>query len=303
MTTMNVTISRRTFSKAALGAAADPALRAAGQRKLQIGYTCLTWNAVPRTPEALEPSLKDISDLGFYRFETFCEILEDWDTKGALRGLIDRNRVPLCSGYCSLNLIDNSLRKENLAKVIRWGKIVKKYGGTFVVLASNGVKREGYDFQANRANIVSSLNDYGMAIADLGLSSGLHQHTGTAIDTREETYAVMEAVNTKYVKFAPDVGQLQKSGTDAAKVVKDFLSILTHMHLKDYSGGQYFAGYCPLGQGKVDLVGILDMLEEAGKNPEVMIELDRAPDTPITALDTAKTSKAYLQKLGYKFRA
>ena len=29
--------------------------------------------------------------------------------------------------------------------------------------------------------------------------------------------------NTKHVKFAPDVGQLQKGGADAAKVVEDFL--------------------------------------------------------------------------------
>lgn len=301
---MNTEMNRRTFSKSlaiGLGAVAVPALRAA-QRKLQIGYTALTWNAVPKTPENLEPALKDFSDLGFYKFETFCEILADWDSKGTLRRLIDRYNVPLCSGYCSLNLTDQSLRKENLEKVIRFGKVVKKYDGTFVVLAGNGIKREGYDFKANRANLVSGLNEYGMAIADLGLSAGLHQHTGTAIETRDETYAVMEAVNTKYVKFAPDVGQLQKGGADAAKVVKDFLPILTHMHLKDYSGGEYFVGYCPLGQGKVDLAGILDMLEEAGKNPDVMIELDRAPETPITALQTAQTSKAYLLKLGYKFR-
>ena len=47
----------------------------------------------------------------------------------------------------------------------------------------------------------------------------------------------MEAVDTKHLKFAPDVGQLQKGGADAAKVVKDFLPILKHMHLKDYRAG------------------------------------------------------------------
>ena len=57
---------------------------------------------------------------------------------------------------------------------------------------------------------------------DLGLGAGLHQHTGTAVESRDETYAVMEAVDTRYLKFAPDVGQLQKGGADAAKVVKDF---------------------------------------------------------------------------------
>src|SRR5213594_3398949 len=89
------------------------------------------------------------------------------------------------------------------------------------------------------------------AIVDLGLTPVLHQHTGTCIETREETYAVMEAVDTRYLKFGPDIGQLQKGGSDPVRVVKDFLPIVHHMHLKDYVGGDAFVGYCPLGQGKV----------------------------------------------------
>ena len=301
-----MTMNRRAFSKIVgmgLGAVAAPLLSAAPNRKLKIGYTALTWNAVPKTPENLEPALKDIASLGFYKFETFCDILDDYDQKGTLRALIDKYKVPLCSGYLSLNLIDSSLRKDNLDKVTRYAKVVKKYGGTFVVLASNGIKREGYDFEAAKAQLVSSLNDYGKACSDLGLSAGLHQHTGTAIETRDETYAIMHAVDTRHVKFAPDVGQLQKGGADAYQVVKDFLPITTHMHLKDYSGGQYFVGYSPLGQGKVNLKGILDLLEDSGHDCDVMVELDRAPETPITALETAKTSQAYLKSLGYKLRA
>ena len=137
---------------------------------------------------------------------------------------------------------------------------------------------------------------------DLGLGAGLHQHTGTAVESRDETYAVMEAVDTRYLKFAPDVGQLQKGGADAAKVVKDFLPITVHMHLKDYKGWEHFAGYCPLGEGKVDLKAILDMVEGANPGANIMHELDGSAGAPYTPLQTAQTGKAYLQKLGYTFR-
>ena len=113
----------------------------------------------------------------------------------------------------------------------------------------------------------------------------------------------MHEVNTKHVKFAPDVGQLQKGGADAAKVVEDFLPIVAHMHLKDYKGWEHYAGYCPLGEGKVDIVKILDLVEGAGHNPDIMVELDPSKGQPQTPLETAQTSKAYLQKLGYKFKA
>jgi inosose dehydratase len=298
-------MNRRTFSQSlafGIGAAAAPML-AAPKRNLKIGYTALSWNATPRAPENLEPALKDFSDLGFHSFETFAEVLETLDTKGTLAELIAKYKVPLRSGYFTGNVVDPAQRKETVEKITRLAKVIKKHGGTFMVLAPNGVKKGEYKFADHKSNIVSALNDYAKAVNDAGLGTGLHQHTGTAIDSEEQVYAIMNAVDTRHCKFAPDVGQLQKGGSDAAKVVKDFKNILVHMHLKDFVGGEYFAGYCPLGEGKVDLVSILDTTESAGHPVNVMVELDRAANTPITALQTAQTSRAFLVKQGYKFKA
>ena len=114
----------------------------------------------------------------------------------------------------------------------------------------------------------------------------------------------MDAVNAKNLKFAPDVGQLQKGGADAAKVVKDYLPLVKHMHLKDYKGWQYYSGYCPLGMGTVDLPAILDMINNVGLINDVMVELDPSPDGPMTPLQKmVQTTKAYLQKLGLPFAA
>jgi inosose dehydratase len=289
-----------------LGAAALPSsitALSAESRRLKIGCTALIWGAVPRTPDNLAPALKDMATVGFHGFETFASILHDLDAKGALAPLIAEHRVPLISAYSSVQLTDTSARKENLAQLIAWGKTVKKHGGRFMVLAPNGVKRDGYRFAEHRANIVSGLNDYAKAMNDVGLGAGLHQHTGTAVESRDETYAVMESVDTRYCRFAPDVGQLQKGGADAAKVVKDFLPITVHMHLKDYKGWEHFAGYCPLGEGKVDLKGILDAVEGANSNANIMHELDGSANAPYTPLQTAQIGRAYLEKLGYTFRA
>jgi inosose dehydratase len=271
-------------------------------RNLKIGCTSLIWGALPRSPDNLAPAVKDMAGLGFHGFETFAAILEEWDKRATLGDLLAANRIPLVSGYATMQVVDAAARKDELEKLKRWAMVVRKHGGRFVVLAPNGVKREGYNFQEHRTNIVSALNEYAMAVNDIGLGAGLHQHTGTAVETRDETYAIMEAADTKQLKFAPDVGQLQKGGANAAQVVKDFLAITVHMHLKDFSGGEHFAGYCPLGQGKVDLKSILDMVEGANPNANIMVELDGSASMPYTALQTAQISKAYLQKLGYAFR-
>jgi inosose dehydratase len=300
-------IDRRSFAKTlALGAcaAAIPA-SAAPARKLHIGHTCITWGSFPRpgAEATIEPAMRDISAEGFWSFETFPELLDTLDQKKELQALIEKYGVPVRSGYITVNLIDPAKRKEEVERVIRLSRVVQKYQGTFIVLAPNGVKRDSYDFQEHRAGIISGLNEYAMAVTDLGLGTGLHQHTGTAIESRDEVYAVMEAVDTRHLKFAPDVGQLQKGGADAAKVVKDFLPILKHMHLKDYKGWEHFSGYCPLGMGKVDLTAVLDMVEAAGQNPNIMVELDPSNNAPMTPLETVKTTKAWLRKQGFAFRS
>jgi inosose dehydratase len=163
------------------------------------------------------------------------------------------------------------------------------------------VPRASYDFKASQANIVSMLNERSKMLVDMGRTPALHQHTGTCIETRDEVYAVLNAVDTKYVKFGPDVGQLAKGGSDPVQVVKDFLPLIRHIHLKDYNGGEYYAGYCPLGQGKVNIPAILDMLENGNTNATVMVELDPSRMMPIRPKQTATISRSYLEKLGYHF--
>ena len=70
--------------------------------------------------------------------------------------------------------------------------MLKKYGGKFMVLRANGVKRHGYNFRRAPGEHHRRLNEYAKAMNDIGLGAGLHQHTGTAVDMTEETYAVME---------------------------------------------------------------------------------------------------------------
>lgn len=304
---MPADVTRRTFSKTlatCLGAAAVAGLPgAAAERRLRIGHTCITWGTFPNAPATLEPAVTDIASLGFSGFETFPQALDDWDRRGELAGLLERHRLPLISGYIFPNVLDPAERKNTLAEVVRLAALVKKYGGSFVVIQAHSSVRNvpNYDFREHRANIVASLNEYAKAIADLGLGAGLHQHTGTAVDTQDQVYAVMEAVDTRYMKFAPDVGQLQKAGADAAKVVHDFREITVHMHLKDWKGWEHFAGYCPLGEGKVDIQAILNTMEAANPAANIMVELDPSRDAPYAPLETAKISRKYLESLGYVF--
>jgi inosose dehydratase len=64
-------------------------------------------------------------------------------------------------------------------------------------------------------------------------------------------------------------------------------------------------GYCPLGQGKVNIPGILDLMAGRKIHGMVMGELDHDPKSPSPAapVELVKTSKLYLETLGITFRA
>jgi inosose dehydratase len=292
-------MTRRTFSLRAatlLGTGFGLSGQNPPARKLKIGHTGITW------ANDSEQAIKDISGLGYYGFETFGEVLETWDKRGGLREILDAHHLPLISGYCTFNMVDPAKRKDELTKMALWGGMIRKNGGSVSVLGPNGVPRASYDFGSNKAAIVAALNECGKMLTDMGLTPALHQHTGTCIETRDEVYAVLDSVDTRYVKFGPDIGQLQKGGSDPVQVVKDYLPLIRHMHLKDYDGGPNYAGYCPLGRGKVNIPAVLDMVEKGDMKGMVMVELDSSRTMPIPAGETARISQEYLQKLGYTFR-
>lgn len=302
---MECRYNRRTMMKTlGLGAGAAclaaPAALGAPKRRLKIGHTSITWGS---KPDAAEPGIKDSARLGYYGYESLGETLEAWEAKGGLGRILDENNIPLPSTYLHVNLTAAERRKDELAKLVRWGNILKKYGGKVGVLGPNGVERSSFDFKANKTNIVATLNEAGKALGDIGLVTTIHQHTNTCIMTSDEVYAVMESVDTRYVKFGPDVAQLAKGGADPVKIVKDFASVIRSVHLKDFLGGPHWAGYCPLGQGKVDIPAVMDVLETAKDLEFVMVELDGSPNPPLAPFDAARTSKEYLMKLGYKFRS
>ena len=295
-------MNRRTFTTTVtlgLAGASINGLQTQRARKLKVGHTGITWGF---SPADAEQAIKDVASLGFHGYESFGNVLEAWESKGGLHTLLQAAKLPLQSAYCPVNLTEPDKRQAEIEKMVRWGQLIKKCGGTVAVIGPNNVKRPAFVFGEHKAHIVEALNEIGKALDGIGIVGALHQHTGTCVETRDETYAVMEAVNTRLMKFGPDVGQLQKGGADPVKVVKDFLPVIRQVHMKDFDGGEHYEGYSPLGRGKVDIAALCDLLESSGNDLMIMAELDPTKNMPLAPLEAARINKATLQKLGYAFR-
>jgi inosose dehydratase len=329
-------MNRRAFSQTVMLGVAGAAVPGWAQARLnlKIGHTGITWPMPsasgargaqppvagtaargadpglapapvqrPVDPAAIEQVVKDISGIGYHGVELFGWQVDGMEARGGIGQLLEKYRLPLISTYGGPNLTDPAQRKASIERTVATARLVKKYGGKVIVFGPNSVPRDTYKFADHKANIIAALNDGAKAIRDVGLTPVLHQHTGTCIESRDETYAVMEAVDTRELKFGPDIGQLQKGGVDPVQVVKDFLPLIQHLHLKDYAGGDAFLGYAPLGRGRVNLDAILQMMNGRNLDGMVMVELDSGANMPMTALEAATIAKTYLERQGVSFRS
>jgi inosose dehydratase len=279
------------------------AFEEAKKRHMEIGATFILWGY---GADSLAPALTDISALGYHAFETFGQVMEQLDKQpGGFSAIVQKYNVPIVSAFCTHDVLDPSKRQAEVEKLRRWCKLLKANGGKVIEYCAGGGRR-GYDYKEHKKDLVESMNEYAKVATDEGLVCALHPHTGTPIETEEEIYFIMNNVDTRYMKFGPDVGQIQKGGGDPVKIVKDFMPLIEHVHLKDFAGGDNgYLGYTPLGQGKVHLEEILTMLEKKKDKMAGMImfelDYDNKVKPPYTPLEAAKISRDFMANLNYKF--
>lgn len=279
------------------------------QRKHGIGHTCITWEEAD-----VETAVSVLAELGYQGVEVFGWTLDVLKEQGKL-DLFEKNGIPLVSAYFAMNLCDTAQFEESREKGVRWARIMNSLGAKYICMGGEDVDRRSYKFQDQKARIIRAVDEYGRIFADMGLTVCYHPHTGTPVQTEEEIRTLMESVNPDFVSFAPDVAQIQKGGADPVAVVRDYIGLVKHIHLKDYDGVPVkydgngreiditgFAGYTPLGEGVVDIPAVLDLIENSATfHNMIMVELDGGNRTPIPQKEAVKRNREYLMRMGYAF--
>lgn len=270
------------------------------KRRLKIGHTGITWGY---RAEYAPQAITDLGSLGYLGFETFGSYFDPLQAKGGVKSMLEKSHLPLVSAYCTVNLTDYANQKTEVDRIVGWGKSIKECGGSVAVIGPNNVPRDVYNISGHKAQIVDTLNEMGKGLAEIGIIAALHPHTGTCIESRDEVYAVLDAVDTDYLKFGPDTGQLAKAHADPVKIIEDYIELVEHVHLKDWNGGEHWAEYCPLGSGRVNVPALLDLLEKSPIDRMIMVELDwDGPDPKMAPIETARIAKAFIEKQGYALR-
>jgi inosose dehydratase len=164
-----------------------------------------------------------------------------------------------------------------------------------VLAAATG--RDGYDTRPGLdaegwATLLSNLDRAAALAAERGLTATLHPHVGTMVEGPDEVHRVLDGSG---IPLCLDTGHLLIGGTDPAELARTAADRIGHVHLKDvtaavahkvagheitYTDGVAGGLYRPLGQGDVDVAGVVGALETADYQGWYVLEQDTILDGP-----------------------
>ncbi len=148
---------------------------------------------------------------------------------------------------------------------------------------SLSLNAEGWERLATRVRDAQS------QVEQVGLTASFHPHISTYVESPWEVEILLDRTD---VNLTLDVGHMALAGADPVQCVRNWAGRINHVHIKDVNVevlrtaraqhradfDVWWADVCvPLGQGDVDIPGVLDALVEVDYQGWLVVEQDRGP--------------------------
>lgn len=151
--------------------------------------------------------------------------------------------------------------------------LLQKFPGALMCTVQMPTGR--HDLEQRRLNLVANVNAVSRRATEAGITCTFHPNSPeTSTNRTEEDYKViLEGLDTEVTGWTPDVGHIINGGMDPLGKMKEYASLINHVHFKDWDGDPEFA---LMGQGKVDFVGVTKWLRDQDYAGWIICE-DEAP--------------------------
>jgi inosose dehydratase len=283
---------------------------------VRIGISPIAWqnDDLPDLTAAftMEQALKEAREIGYTGVERGRRMPQD--TEG-LRAYLDRYDIALCGGWCSGNLMKNSVKEEIAA--VR-GQVVQfvALGAPCLVYAecSNTVQGDIGTPVNDRSKLSRSeikayaakLSDLAKWMRDEGMVLAYHHHMGSMIEDQEDVDALMDGSSPE-VTLLYDTGHLKFGGADVMGTLRKWGDRVHHVHFKDVrepvtrairEGRKSFLDAAIAGpftvpgdpEGSIDFKAVTEELAKMGYSGWIVVEAEQDP---------AKAPPYAYSKMGY----
>jgi len=231
-----------------------------------------------------------------------------------VKALLASYGMTLMGGFTPVVLHDPAQRQATIDSATATAKLFQRAGATKFISAVV----QDWDWAIPRPltvdeqkHMVEMFDVIDEICAAHGLQQVLHSHVQTVVETKDDINRVLDTCD---VNFCLDTGHMAIGGKDPVAFAKEAMERVGHVHLKDVRldmvppvlrrevtlmAATQAGLFTPLGQGDVDILGVVETLEAAGYRGWYVIEQDTAitdglpaeGEGPITQI---RTSMQYL---------
>ena len=272
---------------------------------VRIGISPIAWqnDDLPELTAAytMDQALAEAREIGYSGVERGRRMPEDTDS---LRVYLERHDIALCGGWCSGNLLSNSVAEE-IESIRRQVELFVALRAPCLVYAecSNTVQGErGTPLDARPklsrdelARYAAKLSELARWTTDQGLVLAYHHHMGSMVEDRDDIDRLMEGSSDE-VTLLFDTGHLHFGGADVMGTLERWGHRVRHVHFKDVREAvartaraerlsfldSVVAGVFTVPgdpQGCIDFQAITDALRAIDYRGWIVVEAEQDPST------------------------
>jgi inosose dehydratase len=240
-----------------------------------------------------------------------------------LKRELGKRHMTLLGAFVPLPLGRVEAHEEGLRSALEIARLLAANGAPFLVLADEmsekrmaiaGNARESDGFTpAQWEGAAQLIADIAKSAREIGVRSVFHHHAGTYVETPGEVARLLELTDPGLLGICLDTGHYLYGGGDPVEFARSQAKRIWHLHLKDIRANVLdqvrrdklgfldairLGVFSELGQGNVDLAGVIRELDAAGFDGWAVFEQDVDPTVPGTdPLASATRSREYLRRV------
>lgn len=208
-----------------------------------------------------------------------------------VRATLGEYDMSLIGGFTPLVLHNPEFREASIAEARRVADLFQRAGATEFISAIVFDPDWSVPTPLNadeRKHLMEMFAIVDEICAEYGLDQVMHSHVQTVVETKDDIDMVLNGCD---VNFCLDTGHMAIGGQDPVEFARSAFDRVGHVHLKDVNlslvppvlarekslmAATQEGLFTPLGQGDVDIAGVVRELESRGYDGWYVIEQDTA---------------------------